>query len=242
MTGRQPGAAGHRIVRADPADTEALSHLIADAFFSLAPCQWLIPDAAARRDILPAYFRLYVEHAMADGHVDTTPARDGAALWIPTGAQPTAPPAGYHEYLASITGPWAQRFAHFDTELDAHHLSGTAHHHLAILAVRPGRQGHGIGTALLNAHHATLDEEHTVAYLEASGEDTRRIYLHHGYTDHGTVIQLPGVHAAHADHHRPDQIADGPRMYPMTRHPRPTANPPAAAAGHPLPREAQGHY
>jgi len=165
MTGHPPGAAGHRIVRAHGADIETLSHLIADAFFSLAPCQWLIPDAAARRGILPAYFRLYVEHAMADGHVDTTPARDAAALWIPTGAQPPAPPAGYHEYLASIAGPWAARFAVFDTELDAHHLTGTEHHHLAILAVRPGRQGRGIGTALLNAHHAVLDEENTVAYL-----------------------------------------------------------------------------
>jgi hypothetical protein len=132
MTGRQPAAPGHRIVRAHPADTEDLSQLIADAFFPLAPCQWLIPDAGARRDILPAFFRLHVEHAMADGLVDTTPGRDAAALWIPTAAQPPAPPEGYHEHLARITGPWAQRFAAFDTELDAHHL--------AILAVRPGRQ------------------------------------------------------------------------------------------------------
>jgi GNAT superfamily N-acetyltransferase len=240
MTGRQPATASHRIIRAHPADTEALSHLIADAFFSLAPCQWLIPDAAARRDILPAYFRLHVEHAMTDGQVDTTPARDAAALWIPTPAEPPAPPAGYHERLARITGPWAQRFALFDTELDAHHLTGTEHHHLAILAVRPDRQGRGIGTALLDAHHATLDEENTVAYLEASSQDTRRIYLHHGYTDHGTVIQLPGG-PAHPGHHPPGHIADGPRMYPMTRHPRPTANPPQAATGHQQPRQAQGH-
>jgi GNAT superfamily N-acetyltransferase len=240
MTGRQPAAPGHTIVRAHPADTEDLSQLIADAFFPLAPCQWLIPDAAARRNVLPAFFRLHVEHAMADGLVDTTPGRDAAALWIPTGAQLPAPPEGYHEHLARITGPWAERFAVFDTELDAHHLTGTEHHHLAILAVRPGRQGRGIGTALLDAHHATLDEENIVAYLEASGEDTRRIYHRHGYTDHGTVIQLPGG-PAHTGHHPPGQLADGPRMYPMTRHPRPTANPPAAAAGHPLPREAQGH-
>lgn len=236
---RPPAAAGHRVVRAHRADTEVLSHLIADAFFSLAPCQWLIPDAAARRDILPAYFRLHVERAMADGHVDTTPGRDAAALWIPTAAQPPAPPGGYHEHLARITGPWAQRFAVFDTELDAHHLTGTDHHHLAILAVRPGRQGRGIGTALLDAHHAILDEENIVAYLEASDERTRRIYLHRGYTDHGTPIQLPGAPPAPPGHHSPGQLADGPRMYPMTRRPRPAANPPAAA--HPPPRQAKGH-
>jgi GNAT superfamily N-acetyltransferase len=239
MTGRQP-ATGHRIVRAQLADTEALAHLIADAFFPLAPCQWLIPDADARRDILPAFFRLYVEHAMADGHVDTTPARDAAALWIPTAAQPPAPPEGYREHLAQITGPWAERFTVFDTELDAHHLTGTGHHHLAILAVRPGSQGRGIGTALLNTHHVTLDEENIVAYLEASGPDTRRIYLQHGYTDYGPVIQLPGGPPADPGQRPPGQIADGPRMYPMTRHPRPTANAAEVAAGHPLPREALG--
>ena len=57
---------------------EVLSQVIADAFFPLAPCQWLIPDPAARRDILPGYFRMYVEHAMADGLVHTTPGRDAA--------------------------------------------------------------------------------------------------------------------------------------------------------------------
>jgi GNAT superfamily N-acetyltransferase len=31
------------------------------------------------------------------------------------------------------------------------------HHHLAILAVRPDRQGQGTGTALLAAHHGTFD-------------------------------------------------------------------------------------
>ena len=33
-------------------------------------CQWLVPDEAARRQIFPAYFRMYVEHAMADGLAD----------------------------------------------------------------------------------------------------------------------------------------------------------------------------
>ena len=83
----------------------------------------------------------------------------------------------------------------------------SAHHHLAILAVRPDRAGPGTGTALLDAHHAILDGEGTVAYLEASDERTRGIYLRHGYADYGSPIELPG----------------GPFMYPMVRHPRTTA-------------------
>lgn len=195
------------IVRAGAADAEVLSQLIADAFFPLAPCQWLIGDEAARRRILPGYFRMYVEHAIADGIVHTTPDRDATALWIPLGTQLPVPPDEYDEHLAEVTGPWAPRFVNFDRELDAHHLTGLAHHHLAILAVHPGQQRRGIGTALLDAHHAVLDELDMAAYLEAASERTRRIYLRHGYADLGAPIQL--------NH--------GPRMYPMIRHPQPAS-------------------
>jgi GNAT superfamily N-acetyltransferase len=199
----QADTARHEIIPAGEADIEILSQVIADAFFPLAPCQWLIPDETARWAIFPGYFRMYVEHALTDGLVHTTPARDAAALWLPLGPQPPQPPEGYHEHLAQITGPWAERFAAFDAELDAHHLTGTEHQHLAILAVRPARQGQGTGTALLNAHHAALDQEGVKAYLEASDERTRGIYLRHGYSDYGSPIHLPA----------------GPRMFPMTRPP-----------------------
>jgi hypothetical protein len=36
--------------------------------------------------------------------------------------------------------PWTERFLAFDEALDRHHPAGLPHHHLAILAVRPGRQ------------------------------------------------------------------------------------------------------
>jgi GNAT superfamily N-acetyltransferase len=80
--------------------------------------------------------------------------------------------------------------------------TGISHHHLAILAVRPDEQGQGTGTALLCAYHQMLDSGLGVpAYLEASDLRTRRIYLRHGYADHGLPIHLPG----------------GPFMYPMVR-------------------------
>jgi GNAT superfamily N-acetyltransferase len=216
---RQPAAAD--VLRADEADIDVLSQVIADAFFPLAPGEWLIPDPAARREIFPAYFRMYVEHAMADGIVHTTPRRDAAALWIPLGTQVPDPPAGYLQRLAEVTGPWSGRFTVFDRALDAHHLTGTAHHHLAILAVHPGKQGQGIGTALLAAHHAVLDQHRVTAYLEASDERTRGIYLRHGYADHGTPIHLHGGLVGGSGHHEPGRPGGEARMYPMVRHPRP---------------------
>jgi GNAT superfamily N-acetyltransferase len=197
------GSVRRQIVPAGQADIGVLSLVIAEAFFSLAVCRWLIPDGPARRAVFPGYFRLYVEHAIADGLVETTPDRAAAALWIP-GDGPGAPPDGYTGQLAALTGPHLSNFLAFDEQLDRHHPAGTYHHHLAILAVRPDRQSQGIGTTLLHAHHAVLDAQGTPAYLEASDERTRRLYLDHGYTDRGSPIAF----------------APGVRMYPMWREPR----------------------
>jgi GNAT superfamily N-acetyltransferase len=69
------------------------------------------------------------------------------------------------------------------------------------MAVHPAHQRHGIGSALLAAHHATLDAAGLPAYLEASGNRSRALYLRHGYTDTGPPVQLSG----------------GPALYPMWR-------------------------
>jgi GNAT superfamily N-acetyltransferase len=190
------------VVRADEADLDMLSQVIAGAFHPLAPSRWLIADPAARAKAFPGYFRLYVEHAMAHGVVYTTAGRAAAALWIPAAGHAAGQPAGYRARLSAVTGSWLDRFLAFDAALDARHPAGIPHHHLAILAVRPDRQGQGAGTALLRFHHQILDRDAGApAYLEASDLRTRRIYLRHGYTDHGPPIRLPG----------------GPLMYPMWR-------------------------
>ena len=188
------------VVRAGEADLDVLSQVIADAFHDLAPSRWLIADPGARRQLFPGYFRLCLEPALASGTVHTTAGRTATALWIPSGQDA---PDGYDIRLAAVTNPWTSRFVAFDAALDRHHPAGVPHCHLAILAVHPDQQGLGVGTALLHAGHATLDDEGVAAYLEASGPRSRRLYLAHGYTDHGPSIQLPG----------------GPLMHPMWRPP-----------------------
>jgi GNAT superfamily N-acetyltransferase len=191
------------VITAGPADTDALSHLIAQAFFTLPPSRWLITDPATRRAIFPAYFRIYVEHALTTGIVHTTADRTAAALWLPTGAGLPGPPPGYSERLAAVTGPHHARFAAFDAALERHHPAGTAHHHLALLAVHSSHQGHGTGSRLLRAHHATLDDDGIPAYLEAATVRTRRLYQRHGYTLRPDApIRLPD---------------GGPLMWPMWR-------------------------
>ena len=215
MTPRPPDA-GAAVVFADASCAGGLSQVIAEAFFDLAVSRWLIPYPPARRRIFPGYFRLYLEHALGAGLVCTTPAQDAVALWLPAGKEAEPPPGDYGERLAAVTGQWVDRFRLFDQTLEDRHPTGYAHHHLAILAVRPDRQGHGTGSALLRAHHAGLDRDSIPAYLEASDLRTRRFYLAHGYADCGGPLFLPEA-----------------VMYPMVRPPQAGQPPrPAASSGH----------
>jgi len=201
----RPPIIGHRVEQAGASDAGILAQVIADAFLDLDVSTWLVGDPAARRAIFPGYFALHVEQALAGGLVLTTPERDAAALWLHIPADgPGEPPAGHHQRLAELTGQHLARFQVLDSAFKHHHPDGPAHEHLAILAVRPGRQRLGIGTALLGARHASLDRDGTPAYLEASDAAKRDIYRAHGYADLGIPIQLPG----------------GPPVYPMWRVPR----------------------
>jgi GNAT superfamily N-acetyltransferase len=196
---------GPGVVRAGPADTGALSHLIAAAFHTLAPSRWLIADPAARRRIFPGYFHLIVAHAMTTGLIHTTPSRDAVAVWLPAGPDTPGPEPGYGQRLAAATAPWTGRFAVFDQALDDHHPVSVPHEHLAILAVAPGGQGQGTGTALLDARHRDLDRDGMPAYLEASSPRARDLYQRHGYTlCPDAPFCLPG----------------GPPLWPMWREPR----------------------
>jgi GNAT superfamily N-acetyltransferase len=80
------------------------------------------------------------------------------------------PPNGYAGQLAEATGPFLDRFLAFDVVLARHHLTGAPHHHLAILAVRPDTQCQGIGTALVQAHHAAFDWHRTLDDLLAAAD------------------------------------------------------------------------
>jgi GNAT superfamily N-acetyltransferase len=203
------------VVEAEPADAAELSGLIALAFHDLPASVWLVPEAAAREELFPDYFRLYVDLALATGTAYTTPDRTAAALWIPFGKEghdgDDAHDAGaeYDTRLAEVTGTRVDRFRAFDAQLERHHPTGERHDHLAILAVHPKLQGRGIGTALLEAHHRVLaaSDEPVAAYLEAASIDSRRLYARHGYQDLPKPIPFP------------DGVPATTMMYPMWRPP-----------------------
>jgi hypothetical protein len=60
------------VSRAGEADLDVLSQVITDAFFDLAPSQWLIACPGARRRVFPGYL-LVTWNPSAEGPVDRRP-------------------------------------------------------------------------------------------------------------------------------------------------------------------------
>ncbi|MGC5015869.1 GNAT family N-acetyltransferase [Streptosporangium sp. DT93] len=178
--------------------------IIATSFHDQDVSAWLIPPDDDRRRVMPHFFSMITEHALAHGEVHATADMSAVAVWFhhDTGAPPDVP--GYDERLETFAGPHTERYRLMDEEMRKHHPE-EAHHYLAFLAVLPGRQGRGAGSLLLEERHRELDAKGTAAYLEASGVDSRRLYLRHGYRDLGDPLVLPG----------------GPSMFPMWRPPSP---------------------
>jgi ribosomal protein S18 acetylase RimI-like enzyme len=189
------------IVRADPAQLDLVSGLIAEAFEPLDVSHWLIDEESERRRRLKGNFRIYVEHAFEYGHVDLTEDHSAVAVWFHHDGEEIPPPPDYDERLIFVAGKYLARFRALDEAFDKHHPHDVDHHHLAFIAVRPAHQGQGIGSALMTPHHRRLDSAGTGAYLEASSARARDLYLRHGYEHLGDPFYLP----------------DGPPMWPMFR-------------------------
>ena len=181
-----------------------LSQVIADAFHDLPPSQWLIPDPAARREILPGYFRIYVEHAMASGIVHTT-AGPGRRRAVAPRRPRTAPaqPARLREPgwpRSPAGGP--SRFPTFDAALDRHHPPAPP------TTTWPSSPSARTGRARAPAPRCcapttpSSTEPDTPGLPGSRRERTRQLYRRHGYLPSG-LFHLPGDH--------------GPGMWPMVR-------------------------
>jgi len=190
-----------------PVDTTEITNLIADAMQDTAIGHWLQPDPEVRRAESPEYFEIFVEHAVRCGEVYATADAvsgqlSGVALWFPlTSLIP--PPQDYERRLKEVSGDAFERACQLDAALDTNHPL-EPHHYLAFLAVRPGSRNRGIGSSLLDRHHARLDQAGLPAYLEANHPRNRDLYLRHGYRVR-SVIELP----------------DGPTLWTMWRSPMP---------------------
>lgn len=170
------------IVTVGPDEAPLAANIIADAFQHLDVAAWLVADADQRRAVVERNMTIWTEHALKHGIVSVTIDHVGIAVWFPTN-DPLPDPDDYDERLDNMCAPYGDRFRQLDATFAVHHPHGEPHHHLAFLAVRPGHQGEGIGSALLRQHHEMYPD--VAMYLEASSRESRALYLRHGYLDRG---------------------------------------------------------
>lgn len=180
------------ITRCQPDEGEHVAEVITAAFADNPITGWLSADLTDDVDahaLFRGYFRIWVDHALQVGEVETTGDGAAVALWL---LPDSGDAADADSRLVDITGRYVDRFRALHAAMEAAHPEGE-HHHLAFLAVHPSAQNQGHGTALLDHHHARLDALGLPAYLEASAPRNKALYERLGYLPTDTVIQPAGA-------------------------------------------------
>ena len=189
-------------VRARPAtsaDIPAFANTLAVAFFDDPVLSYCYPDVAPRQQILPRWFEIVTEANLRHGGIYTTDNVVAGAVWVPAGVDDDE---GMGTALGEISGKYAQTLFEIFERMDQQHPR-EPHHYLFLLGTRPGWQSRGIGSALIQPVLELCDRDALPAYLEATSEGNKRLYLRHGFEVTGE-IKLP----------------DGPSMWPMWRTPK----------------------
>ncbi|MGW2227802.1 GNAT family N-acetyltransferase [Streptomyces formicae] len=195
---------GVAIRRAGVADRADIVRLLDEAFLRDPVSSWVFPGEEHRRRMHGGLMAAFFDLALAEGYVDVTEDGDAAALWwsVPGGVAEGEEdgPALLREAVDAEN----ERVELIGRLTDAIHPTDRAHEYLHMIAVRPERQGEGLGTELVNAVLERCDRDGLHAYLEASNARSRDLYARLGFVLMGAALDLP----------------DGPRMWPMWREPR----------------------
>jgi GNAT superfamily N-acetyltransferase len=159
------------IVRhATPADHPRMVATLAAAFATDPPLRFLVPERTEER------LRIHFAAALPLYEAWVCEEPFGTALWVPPGRYPFTSGEQLRLLPAQLRvfGPHPRRSLGAQIALERHHPH-EPHWYLDYIAVEPTGQGHGVGSALLEALDATP------AYLNAGSPRSRDLYLRHGF-------------------------------------------------------------
>jgi len=165
--------------------------VLTDACAGTAFGRSLGSEPSAARGPVQVFIGGLVAEALADGIVRVAVADDqilGAALWSMdhgTGRHPAQAAAVRAASVPRSCRHQLRRLA------DERCPPGVAHHRLLYLAVRSGRQGEGVGSALLANHHALLHRMH-IPTLVIADDLSEPLFERHHYSRIGPPGLLPG--------------------------------------------------
>ena len=196
------------VVRAATRDDAAVAvTTLARAFDADPPLNWFVRRDAERAAAMRRFFSIAFERlTFPFGCVEISEDLSGVALWTPPGRWKLDP---LRELLMlpqfwpvlgreRLLGGWSAARA----LARAHPRE--PHYYLFAIGVDPSRQGHGIGAALLRSRLDRCDVEGSAAYLEASTENSMRLYTRWGFVARAPITLGAGA----------------PPVWPMWRAPR----------------------
>ncbi|MGN9786403.1 GNAT family N-acetyltransferase [Nonomuraea sp. ZG12] len=186
--------------QASDADRQAVLDVLTEAFMNDPLTCWLFPEAADRGRLQAQFYRPLLAHPAAEAYL--TDGHEGASVWLALAAGQPA----HDERPASDAdfGEHGERLQTLGQALAHRHPDREPHLYLPCMGVVGGRQGAGLGSAMLRHRLARADTDGLPAYLEASSPRSRALYLRHGFENLG----------------EPVRVADSPPLWPMWRHPR----------------------
>ena len=189
-------------------DLPAITDTLVAAFWDDPAFCWWVQDEQRRAEIFPRFFGLMAEVHMPLGTLDATDEVNGCAIWVPPGEQPTDEEmAELIPLVEEATGDHAEVLLGVLERMEAIHPT-EPHWYLFFMATRPEWQSRGMGSAMLRAVLKDCDAQQIPAYLEASSEGSKQLYLRHGFEVTGEI-----------------PLAEGVSLWPMWRAARSRPNP-----------------
>lgn len=196
------------IRRAGESDRADVVRLLDEAFLHDPVSSWVFPGEEYRRRRHGALMDAFLDLALSQGYVDMAEDGSAVALWwsVPAGEDADEGEDGEEgpALLREAIDPDNARIEEIGRLTGEAHPTDRPHQYLHMIGVSPGRQGEGLGSALIEAVLERCDREGLHAYLEASNSRSRALYTRLGFVCTGKTIDLP----------------DGPQLWPMWRDPR----------------------
>ncbi|MEU8731686.1 GNAT family N-acetyltransferase [Streptomyces tendae] len=185
-------------------DRDLVVRLLDEAFQDDPVSSWVFPGEEYRRRTHHRLMAAFADAVFADGRIDLTEDGAACALWLPVPADEHTAAEDVPAQIREAVDPENERVELIARLTDGIHPTGRAHEYLWMIGVLPGRQGEGLGTALIESVLDRCDRERLPAYLEASSARGKALYERLGFEFTGRALDLP----------------DGPRMWPMWREPQ----------------------
>jgi len=167
---------------------DEVSHVLARAFFDDPMVMFITPDGEKRQRHLPWFFRLATRYGQHYGENFTTPGKaEGAAVWLPPGANITSPlrmiRLGLLLAPLKFGLPTFMRFMNVTNHLEQLHKRDVppGHWYLSVLGVDPARQGQGVGGTMIQPILERADHDRLPCYLETTKERNVTFYRKHGF-------------------------------------------------------------